>query len=262
MPRPDRQRPDYRIDVPAFSGPLDLLLHLIEREELDVTAISLARVTEQYLAQVNQLKRDKIDHLVDFLVVGAQLLVIKSRALLPQTPLVPPEEEEEDPAEALMRQLRLYRQFKSAAAWLHGREEQGLRTYLRVAPPPTVEGKLDLSGVTVDTLILALRQVLERAETIEGSVEVVQPRHVTIDDQIRHLRTTLQTREEISFQELLSKDADRVEVAVTLLAILELIKRLEVTAHQKFLFGPIELRAAAGNQLGEEEAPTAPPDYQ
>ena len=262
MPRPDRKRPDYRIDVPAFSGPLDLLLHLIEREELDITAISLARVTEQYLDQVNRLKQDKIEHLVDFLVVGAQLLVIKSRALLPQTPLVPPEEEEEDPAEALMRQLHLYRQFKSAAAWLHSREEQGLRTYLRVAPPPKVEGKLDLSGVTVDTLIQALRQVLERAQKMEGSVEVVQPRHVTIDDQIKLLRSTLHTQEAVAFQELLSEDADRIEVAVTLLAILELIKRLEVTAHQKFLFGPIELRAADGGQIGEEEAPTAPPGHQ
>lgn len=262
MPRPDRQRPDYRIDVPAFSGPLDLLLHLIEREELDITAISLARVTEQYLAQVNQLKEDKIEHLVDFLVIGAQLLVIKSRALLPQTPLVPPEEEEEDPAEALMRQLRLYRQFKSAATWLRMREEEGWRTYLRVAPPPKVEGKLDLSGITLQTLVLALRRVLERAETMEGSVGVVQPRHVTLDDQIRLLRTTLREREAVSFQELLSDSADRIEIAVTLLAILELIKRLEVTAHQRFLFGPIELRAAAGNSVESGEAPAVPPDCQ
>jgi segregation and condensation protein A len=112
---------DYRIDLPAFSGPLDLLLHLIERQELDITAISLVQVTEQYLAQIEQLKENRIDELIDFLVIAARLVLIKSRALLPQTPVIIEGEEEEDPAEALVRQLRQYKRFKQAAAWLAAR---------------------------------------------------------------------------------------------------------------------------------------------
>jgi segregation and condensation protein A len=142
----------YRIELPAFNGPLDLLLHLIDRNELDITAISLAQVTEQYLQQIEQLKKDRIENLIDFLVIAARLMVIKSRALLPQTPTLADDEEEEDPAEALIRQLKLYKQFKQAANRLKEREETGLRTYLRVAPPPKLEGRLDLTGITINTL--------------------------------------------------------------------------------------------------------------
>lgn len=126
----------YKIDLPEFAGPLDLLLHLIERQELDITSISLVNVTEQYLKQVESLKQNRIEHLIDFLVLAARLVLIKSRALLPQSPIViEGEEDEEDPAEALIRQLREYKRFKEAAQWFQTREEEGLRTYLRVAPP-------------------------------------------------------------------------------------------------------------------------------
>lgn len=254
MPAPTRKIPDYYIELPAFIGPLDLLLHLIEREELDITVISLARVTEQYLAQVEKLKEERIDDLIDFLVIGARLVLIKSRALLPQSPVAPIDEEEEDPAEALLRQLRLYKQFKSAASWLHERSGAGMRTYLRVAPPPQLESKLDLSGVDSETLRQALAAVLQRAEAQEDSVEVVQPRRITIDGRISQLRAILRSEGWTSFSILLSTNATREEVAVTLLAILELIKRREATAHQPHLFGPIEIHANA------EEAATSPAD--
>jgi segregation and condensation protein A len=236
---------NYRIDLPAFTGPFDLLLHLIERETLDITAISLAQVTAQYLAQVETLKQNRIEQLIDFLVVAARLLLIKSRALLPQPPAVPAGEEEEDPAEALVRQLRAYKRFKEAASWLRGREEAGLRTYLRVAPPPRpqVESRLDLSGVTIQSMINALLEVLARSETREESVTVIQPRRVTIEGQLRHVRRRIRERDRLPFRELLSTRPDRVEIAVTLLAILELMKRQEIYAQQDGLFGPIEILA-------------------
>lgn len=251
MPAPTRQIPDYHIQLPAFNGPLDLLLHLIEREELDITVISLARVTDQYLAQVEKLKEERIEDLIDFLVIGARLVLIKSRAILPQSPLTPLDEEEVDPAEALLRQLRLYKQFKAATAWLRERTDAGLRTYLRVAPPPQVEGKLDLSGVDSKTLRQALQAVLLRAESQEESVEVVHPRRITIDGRINKLRTILRTEGRTTFETLLTLEATREEVAVTLLALLELIKRREATAHQAHLFGPIEIVATVA-----EEAPS------
>lgn len=271
MPNPAKKPPQYHIELPAFTGPLDLLLHLIEREELDVTAISLTRVTAQYLDQVENMKQDKIDQLIDFLVIGARLVLVKSRALLPRPPSSQTsEEEEEDPAEALLRQLRQYKQFKQAAGWLRQREEAGLRTYLRLAPPPRIEQTPDLSGLTLAALLAALHEALARSEIREESVEVVQRRRITIEGQLRHLRHTLGQQEQISFRELLSAKADVVEVAITLLAILEMIKRREVMVHQAHPFGPIEVVAldlSSGSETDAKEwelapTPTLPPEYQ
>ena len=245
----------YTIDLPAFAGPLDLLLHLIEREELDITAVSLVQITGQYLAQVEQLKEDRLDELIDFLVIGARLALIKSRALLPQTPALPGDgEEEEDPAEALVRQLRQYKRFKEAANWLHEREEQNLRTYLRVAPPPKLDGRLDMSGVSVDSLLTAVREALSRVDDREESVAIVQPRRITIEGQITRLRQRAKTGLAFGFTDLLSAKTSRVEISITLLAVLELIKRQEILASQTEMFGPIELRANPENNGVPETA--------
>lgn len=235
----------YRVELPVFNGPLDLLLHLIEREELDITAVSLVQVTGQYLAQVRQMGDGQIESLIDFISIGARLLLIKSRALLPRPPIIPlNEEEEEDPAEALLRQLKAYKRFKSAAKWLDERQQRGLRTYLRVAPPPRLEGHLDLSGVDTETLLEAMRAVLDRVETMEESLEVVRPRQLTIEDQMGKLRHSLGRGRPFLFAEILANPHDRTEIAVSLLALLELIKRREAQAHQTRMFGPIEITTA------------------
>lgn len=232
----------YRVELPVFNGPLDLLLHLIEREELDITAVSLAQVTGQYLAQVRQMSEGQLESLIDFIGIGARLLLIKSRALLPRPITLPQnDEEEEDPAEALLRQLRAYKRFKTAAKWLDERQRRGLRTYLRVAPPPRLEGHLDLSGVDVHTLLGAMRAILARAETMEESLEVARPRQITIEDQIGKLRDHLGRKKPFLFADMINNPRDRTEIAVTLLALLELIKRREAEAHQSRLFGPIEV---------------------
>lgn len=233
--------PTYRIELPLFSGPLDLLLQLIEKQELDITAISLAKVTEQYLAQIEALKQDRVEELIDFLVVGARLVLIKSRALLPPEPASEEDELEEDPAQALVRQLRRYRRFKTAAEWLGEREKKGLRTYLRVAPPPKPQRRLDMSDVTLEALIAAVRAALDRAASLEESVSVARPRQMTIQDQIGRLRERISLGLAVPFEALLSERATRLEVAVSLLAVLELVKRREVVAVQKDLFGPIAI---------------------
>lgn len=234
-----------QLELPSFSGPLDLLLHLIERQELDITAISLAQVTAQYLAQVEQMRSQRMEYLIDFLIIGARLALIKSRALLPQTPTCYASEEvEEDPAEALLQQLQTYKQFKKAALWLTGREAAGLRTHLRVAPPPRLEKRLDMSGLTLQSLQQAIQQVLAQALSLQESVALVQPRQVTIEGQIMRLRGRLEKKRPFLFNDLLSTGVDRVEITVTLLALLELIKRQEATAVQPTLFGPIEIHPA------------------
>jgi len=229
----------YRVELPVFAGPLDLLLHLIERDELDITAVSLAQVTGQYLEQIRRLGEDQLDSLIDFISIGARLVLIKSRALLPRPPILPGGEDEEDPAEALLRQLRSYKRFKAAALWLDARQRRGLRTYLRVAPPPRLDEHLDLSGVSTGTLLSAMQAVLARVETKEESLDVVRPRQITIEDQMGKLRRRLDRGRPFLFADMLADPRDRTEVAVTLLALLELIKRREAQAQQSHLFGPI-----------------------
>lgn len=235
----------YRVDLPVFNGPLDLLLHLIDRDELDITAVSLVQVTGQYLAQVRQMGDEQIESLIDFISIGARLVLIKSRALLPRPPIIPGgEDEEEDPAQSLLRQLRAYKRFKSVGQWLDQRQLKGYRTYLRVAPPPKLEGHLDLSGVDVHTLLEAMNDILSRAESLEESLEVARPRQITIEDQLDKLRENLRRGRPFTFAEMISNQRDRTEIAVTLLALLELIKRREAQAHQTALFGPIDITTA------------------
>lgn len=245
----------YRVELPIFNGPLDLLLHLIERQELDITTVSLVQVTDQYLLQVRSMREDQLEQLIDFIGIAARLLLIKSRALLPQSPLLPgSEEDEEDPAEALLRQLRVYKQFKDAAEWLDERRRSGLRTYLRVAPPPQIEGKLDLSGITVDTLQAALKAILERDDSLEKALSVATPRSITIEEQMGALRERLGRRSTFHFTDILVRQNDRTEIAITLLALLELIKRREARAEQSRLFGPIAIMAEKTPVIVSEES--------
>lgn len=233
------------IHLPSFDGPLDLLLNLIERQELDITAISLAKVANQFIETVNamQARDEKLEQLIEFIVIAAQLALIKSRALLPKNPVVIEGEEEEDPAEALARRLQIYKQFKEAAQWFKTRQESGLRTYLRLDPPPRPkkESELDLSGITGDTLVAALQAVLRRAEMLEESVSVAQARTFTIEGQIDRLRRAVEHAQRFSFNSILSEAVTRSELSVTLLAVLEMIKRREVEAQQAVMFGPIEI---------------------
>lgn len=247
---------EYQIEIPVFNGPLDLLLYLIERDELDITTISLMRVTEQYLSQVELMEDDRVENLIDFLGVSARLVLIKSRALLPKTPLLPgQEEEEEDPAEALLRQLKAYKRFKNIAGWLKLRQDTGLHTYLRLAPPPRLEGRLDLSGVDANTLAAALENALERRETLTESVELARPRVLTIDDRLHSFRQRLRSKRPFSFDSILSGRPDRTEISLTLLALLELIKQREAAAIQNELFGPIEIRTALAEAAGVTNDP-------
>ncbi len=245
MQQSPRESHAYKVEIPAFSGPLDLLLHLIERNELDITGLSLAMVADQYLAQIESMKSNRLQNLLDFLEIAAKLLVIKSRALLPQTYNdLSIEEEEEDPAESLARQLQYYKQFRLAAGWLKEREVKGLHSYLRVAPPPILEQAIDMTGITVESLISALQVALERAEFMDDSVSVVIERpSITIESQITKLRNNLSHSRRVRFSDLLSDKITWLEISVTLLALLELIKRHEVNAYQKELFGPIEIFA-------------------
>lgn len=225
------------VSLPVFEGPLDLLLHLIEREELDITVISLVQITDQYLAYLEGAERINADHLADFLVIAAQLIYIKSRALLPRAP-EPPGEDEEDPGEALARQLREYKRFKQVAQGLALREEEGLRSFVRTAPPQG-QRKMDLGGVTLEDLAAAVRQALEVAPPAPPVDVVVRPFIITIAQRSQHILERARRGEKFTFGSLLSQASSRVEIVVTLLAVLELLRRRAIRVYQEGLFGEI-----------------------
>ena len=232
------QTGNYKVQIPVYEGPLDLLLDLIERAELDITAVSLAAVTTQYLAYLSTQDQMKPDEISAFLVIAAKLVQIKSEALLPR----PPEREpgEEDPGVSLVEQLRLYKRYKEIAVWMLGLQEQGLRTYLRVAPPPKVEAKLDLSNLTLEGLLDAAASAFAKSRQKQALGTVIAPPRVTIREKIDLISKTMKDIQRASFRSLLADKASRIEIVVTFLALLELIKRYRVTARQDGLFGEIE----------------------
>ncbi len=227
----------FHVKLPDFEGPLDLLLYLIEREELDITRVSLAKVTGAYLEYIHVLEQLQVDQVADFLVVAAKLLLIKSEALLPRPPSPPTSEE--DVGDDLVQQLLLYKQYKESARKLGDREAAGLHTYIRVAPPPKIEAKLDLSNITVDMLIKAVRNVLEIEPPHPPVGTVVKPFTLTIRDQMSLIERILRYRPNISFKRMLRRARDRVEIIVTFLAVLELLRRHKVEVVQEELFGDI-----------------------
>lgn len=243
----------YLVRLPLFEGPLDLLLHLIQKNELDITAISLALVADQFIAHIQTMPQVQADLIADFLVVAAKLLLIKSRLLLPR-PAVVEEDEEDDPAELLARRLREYKKFKQAAQHLRGWEEQGRHSYVRVAPPPALEMRIDWEAITLDDLLAALQRVLEQDEEMQTVAEtVVTLRKITVREKIEWIEQLLNRAQRVPFQRVIRKSGDRVEIVVSLWAVLEMIKRGRLRASQQEMFGEIYLDALA-------PAPGAAPD--
>ena len=232
----------YKVSTAVYEGPLNLLLQLIERAELDITRLALAQVTDQYLAHLRSLQERAAEDVSAFLVIAAKLLQIKSEALLPR----PPAREigEEDPAEALARQLLAYKRYKEIAKTLEAREAAGLRSYLRLAPPPKVQGVLDLSEFTLNDLLNAARSAFIHTDNRPELKTVVAAPRITIRDRIRHIVTEIKSGQRTSFRRLLSEKRTRLETVVTFLAMLELIKRRFLLARQEALFGDIDLEPA------------------
>jgi segregation and condensation protein A len=230
---------DVTIQLPVYEGPLDLLLELIERAELDITKVALAQVTDQYLAHLKKASRYGLEDLTAFLVIATRLLQIKSEALLPRPPERPPDEE--DPGDALARQLIAYKKYKQIAVLLSEREAGGMRTYERTAPAPSMEPHLELEGLSAEILVQAMWELAasRRREAPLGRV-MVAPR-VTIRDRIAQIVKALRTRGKTTFRLVLKGSRTRLEIVVSFLAVLELVKLRRVSAEQSEIFGDIDL---------------------
>jgi segregation and condensation protein A len=256
----DKLKP-YEVHTPVFEGPLPLLLHLIEKEKLDITQVALAKVTDQFLDYVEAMRQlddgqartsadpagpRKLATIAEFLSVAAHLMLLKSRVLLPKPPDLSKQEnaaQDDKIEDELVRQLRAYRQYKEAAQWLRERNHAGLRAYVGVTAPPKPQRiHLDLSDVTVETLQEAAQRLLYPQEGPRPQEAIQRPR-ISVVQQINLIRDRLKHWKQVVFHALLKPQPTRLEAVVTLQAILELVKQRMVQAVQPHPFGEILIEA-------------------
>jgi segregation and condensation protein A len=242
----------YSVKLQAFEGPLDLLLHLIKKNEIDIYDIPIAEITRQYLEYIEIMKTLNLDVAGEFLVMAATLLHIKSRMLLP----VPeePDQDEEDPRADLVRQLIEYQSIKEAASSLDEREILERDVFVRRAFPEEteVEGRgIEIEGLSLFELIEAFKKVL--AEIPEEAVHEVIAERVSISDKISLILEALDMEENISFHDLLRSAGSKQDVIVTFLAILEIIRLKMIKVHQSQPCGPIWVYRAINEEIGESE---------
>ncbi|MER3405252.1 MAG: hypothetical protein C4289_08895 [Chloroflexota bacterium] len=246
--QPWARRSTLTVRLPAFEGPLELLLYLIERRRLDITAVSLAAVASQYLEHLAELRaRGAVDPraVADFLAVAARLLQLKSRALLPRTvqDLQEANDTALDPADDLVHRLQEYRVFRDAAAELRRLLATGRACYGRVAAPDArLLGPAPLEPVPPDMLARAMRRVLER---LRPPGEELPAEEYRVADKITLLRSELARAGRLALSALLGRCTCRLEAVVTFLAVLELLKLGQVSAQQEGLFGEIWLSPLA-----------------
>jgi segregation and condensation protein A len=233
---------EYKVRLEIFEGPLDLLLYLIKRDEIDIYDISLERITQQYLEYLQAFRELNIEVAGEFIVMAANLIYLKSRSLLP-VDLQPPEEEaeEDDPRWELIRQLIEYKKFKEAAAQLQTRALEQERIFPRRGDGVVPEvAPLHLGEVGIFQLIHAFQTVLNRLEAREDLREIFGE-NFTVSDKIERILQAMANGKPVKFSELFARMASRVEVVVTFLALLELIRLKQVRAVQPDEFAEIEI---------------------
>ena len=245
----------FRIELPAFEGPLDLLLHLIRKHELDIMDLPVAFVTERYLDYLALMRELDLDVASEYLLMAATLAHIKSKMLLPAPPSDQDEEdaEQEDPRTELIRRLLEYQKYKEAAERLGGMPIMGRDVFVRGAVVPENEGPAPLAEAGLFKLLDAFEAVLKRLEG-RTSFEVTTER-VTISARISQLTEMLRDMRLCRFEELFDEMYSRYDVIVTFLAALEMVKRHIARVYQADYGTTIYLRFA----LLEEETPTIPP---
>ena len=233
---------EYKVRLEVFEGPLDLLLYLIKKDEVDIYDISIERITQQYLDFMDAFKVLDLEVAGEFVVMAANLIYIKSRALLPAH-VQPPEEEaeEEDPRWDLIRQLVEYKKFKDAAAQLSQREVEQGNLFSRL-PEPEAAVERPLGEVSVFDLIAAFNKILKRIEGKTEDLREIFEENYSVSDKIDLIMKMTASGVALKFTELFANAASRTEVVVTFLALLELVRLKQLSLVQSEAFGEIELK--------------------
>ncbi|HSB81218.1 MAG TPA: segregation/condensation protein A [Candidatus Methylomirabilis sp.] len=248
----------FQVKLDMFEGPLDLLLHLIREHQLDILDIPMARITDEYLRTLALMQELDLDVAGEFLVMAATLIHIKSKMLLPPEETTEGEEvEEEDPRAELVTRLLEYKKFKEAAQTLGLLEAEQLLLHRRGAPAADleVEGPLQVS---MFELLRAFREILQRPD-VPRSIEIT-PEELSVGQRIVVLLDRLAAESPLEFAQLFSDTHRRVEIIVTFLALLELLRRRLATARQAEALGPIMIYRAV--ERDEDEGTASPAGLQ
>lgn len=235
---------DYAVKLSNFEGPLDLLLHLIQKEQIDIKDIFISNITSQYLEYMEQLDELDMDTASEFINVAATIILIKSRSLLPKPPAIL-DSDEEDPEQLLIRQLTEYKMYKEAGERLKFLMDDASGVYYKLREELFPEENIVLTGLTLKGLLEAYSEVLNKTrirEKIETPREI-RSSNYSIKDKLIYIRGRLRREEEIEFSQLFGEAPCVEEVVVTFVALLELIKSETVRAVQETPFGKIILRA-------------------
>ncbi|EDY17500.1 chromosome segregation and condensation protein ScpA [Chthoniobacter flavus Ellin428] len=235
---------EYKVKLEVFEGPLDLLLYLIKKDEVDIYDISLERITAQYLEFMDAFKVLDLELAGEFVVMAANLIYLKSRALLPASVQPPDEEaEEEDPRWDLIRQLIEYKKFKDAAAQLSQRELEQSNLFARLPDSPeAAQPERPLGDVSVFDLINAFNNILKRIATKSEDLREIFEENFTVSDKIDLIMKLTSSGVPLKFTELFADAASRAEIVITFLALLELVRLKQLRCIQPEVFGEIELR--------------------
>ena len=241
---------DYKVRLEIFEGPLDLLLYLIKKTEVDIYDIPIEKITKQYLEYLRLMRMLSLDIAGEFLVMAATLMLIKSRMLLPADERAeqpdPDEDEGEEPRWALIRQLVEYKKFKDVASYLGHRAIEQEQVFPRHegSEPEVGGGELKLGDVSIFDLINAFNETLKRVAQKENLREIFEETY-SVTDKIEEILWTLGEKTAIKFHSLFDHAATRAEIVATFLALLELIRLKQVRAQQSAHFGEIEIVKAA-----------------
>jgi segregation and condensation protein A len=259
---------EYKVQFEVFEGPLDLLLYLIKKEEVDIYDVNLTKLATQFIEYIDLMRQFDLEVAGEFLVMASTLMYIKSRELLPvdQQVQVEGEEEGEDPRWELIRQLVEYKKFKDAAARLQVLEAEQENIFPRVpgklefdnaAPPPRPD-------VSIFDLLNAVNGVLQRFKQREDQGDIFEDKW-TVSEKIEFVLRLVTERGAVRFAELFTGAVNRAEVICTFLALLELIRLHQLVCAQPEEFGEIEIRRAAavgapGTDPARSEAPATTPE--
>lgn len=240
------------VQLQVFEGPLDLLLHLIKKNEVSITDIPIATITEQYLATLELMESLSLDVAGEFLVMAATLIHIKSRMLLPVGADEPDEDEGADPRDELVRRLLEYQRFKEAAVQLEQREMLTRDVFTRTPTPSEEVAPRGFRDVSVFELLGALKRVIDRLP--KDTFHDVTLEKITVREKMTLLLDRLRALGIIYFEALFDDVKSRMEVVVTFLAMLELVKVRAIRIYQDEMAGPIMIEAAAGMDEAAENA--------
>jgi len=232
---------EYKVQLEVFEGPLDLLLYLIKKEEVDIYDIPIERITTQYVQYLDLMRMLDLNVAGEFLVMAATLMMIKSRLLLPPEERAELEEEEEDPRWDLVRQLVEYKKFKDAALFLETCEEARTGIFGREGEHAALEPRPDvaLHDVSLFDLLTVFQAALRKVP--QEDLKEIFAERFTVADKLEAVMTRLRTETQFPFAGLFSDLASRHEIVCTFLAVLELIRLRQVRAIQERVFGAILL---------------------